>query len=131
MNNYSREDIIREVDSMLVELRANGTSEETITQRESILKNDVAMVCFEFLFNRLGAVKKGQTLEEIASTHSIDELNLSKHTYNPIMRCGRFQTVADLLALTEYDMRRIRHFGERAMAELKEKLAQFKAEHLF
>jgi len=128
--DYSREDIIREVDSMLAELRANGVSEKEIDRRENILKSDEAMVCFEFLFNRFGAGKKGQTLEEIASTHSIDALNLSNHTYNPIMRCGRFRTVADLLALTEYDMRRIRHFGEHAIAELKEKLAQFKAEHL-
>lgn len=123
---YNRLDILREINTMLDELRNEGfISKEDIERREQILKNEEALLYFEFLFNRLLPLKAEQTMGE----HPIEGLGLSARTYNAVARDRHIRTVEELASYTLHDLRSIRNLGEKGIAEIKEKLAKFKEEH--
>lgn len=52
---------------------------------------------------------------------TVDDLDLSVRTYNCLRRCGKTD-VADILAMTADDVRRIRNLGRKSARELAEKL---------
>ena len=120
---YNRLDILREINTMLDELRNEGIiSKEDLERREQILKSEEAVVCFEFLFNRLLPLK----LEQMMGEHPIEDLELSTRTYNAVARDRHIRTVEELASYTLNDLRSIRNLGEKGIAEIKEKLAKFK-----
>ena len=53
----------------------------------------------------------------------IEELDLSVRTYNCLKR-ARIDTVEQLSQMTDDDLMRIRNFGQRCLAEVREKIAQ-------
>lgn len=108
---------------MLDELHNEGSvSDEELARREQILKSEEALVCFEFLFNRLLLLKAEQMMGE----HPIEDLGLSARTYNAVARDRHIRTVEELASYTLHDLRSIRNLGEKGIAEIKEKLAKFK-----
>lgn len=120
---YNRLDILREINTMLDELHNEGSvSDEELARREQILKNEEALACFEFLFNRLLPLKAEQAMGE----HPIEDLGLSARTYNAVARDRHIRTVEELANFTLNDLRHIRNLGEKGITEIKEKLARFK-----
>lgn len=55
----------------------------------------------------------------------IDELDLSVRTYNCLKR-ARIDTVEQLSQMTDDDLMRIRNFGQRCLAEVREKIGHRK-----
>lgn len=52
----------------------------------------------------------------------IDELDLSVRTYNCLKR-GKIDTVEQLSQMSDDDLLRLRNFGQRCLAEVREKIA--------
>ncbi len=58
----------------------------------------------------------------------IEELLLSVRTYNALKRAG-FSRLADILSMSESECLRIKNFGRRHLAEIKEMIKSMSAEH--
>ena len=121
---YSREDILHEIDGMLDDLRIEHVPKDELVQRETVLKSEAALVCFEFLFNR--SVEQRRMRE-----HSVEELGLSTRTYNAVVRDRKIRTVEQLASMTSLELYRIRNLGRKGIEEILEKLARFREEHDF
>lgn len=54
----------------------------------------------------------------------VERLRLSPRTLN-CLRLAQIKTVGEILTVSDEELLKIRNFGEKSLAELKEKLAEY------
>jgi hypothetical protein len=118
-----------DLDKLVIEVETNGviTPNEAIVQASEILVDHFMVlagkdVCTSPECEEEGACDEGGDI-------LIEEINLSPRTTNALLN-NDIKTVADILKLTDGELRTLKGFGSKAYDEVKEKLEELGFEGL-
>lgn len=112
------------LDRLLIEVETNGVIApvEAITQASEILVDH-----FNVLAGKEVAVKEVAETEEVTSEEGsdilVEEINLSPRTSNALLN-NDIKTVADILKLSDGELKTLKGFGSKAYDEVKEKIVE-------
>jgi DNA-directed RNA polymerase subunit alpha len=115
---------VTNLDKLVFEVETNGviSPQEAIVQASEILVDH-----FSVLAGKEVAVPKTETEEEPTTDEGsdilIEEINLSPRTTNALLN-NDIKTVADILKLTDGELKTLKGFGSKAYDEVKEKLVE-------
>lgn len=109
--------------TLIVETDGTITPREAFEEAAAILVNQYTALAGSTTVEAAPAV--GQSDEEDANELNtpIEELNLSARTANALVN-NEIRTVHDLVTLSEQDLRELKGFGNKALDEVKDKLAE-------
>ena len=115
-------------DKLILEVWTNGTikPEDAIAGAAKILK-DLFHIFINFEEEEeeeFEEYKEDEELKMLLET-PVDELELSVRASN-CLRSSNIRIIADLVAKTEDEISKIRHFGKKSLIEIKEKLVKHK-----
>ena len=102
-----------DLDKLVLEVETDGTisPKEAILQAADILVDHLSVV----------AGKEDRSAEDAASKILVEEVNLSPRTTNALLN-NDIKTIADVLTLTDEELRSLKGFGNKAYQEVREKL---------
>ena len=106
-------------------LKVSGIGKESVDEIISKLSE------YGIVFNQDGELDFEDTQEqtELSDGISIEQLDLSARSYNCLARAG-IKTVQDIIdADAEYGLERIRNLGKKSLAEIREKIEEYKETH--
>jgi DNA-directed RNA polymerase subunit alpha len=120
---------ITNYDRLTMEIWTDGTirPQEALAQAAHILVDHLNLICgisVEEPLPEIGPASVRKSLPTEWHNRPIDDLDLSVRVYNALKRTG-ISTVGELLEMMEKsggDLTGLRNFGEKSMAELKDKL---------
>lgn len=116
-------------DKLTFELWTNGTikPEDAIAGAAKLLKDHFQIfINFEEEDDEEEIIESNEDEElKILLETPVDELELSVRASN-CLRSSNIRLIADLVAKTEDEISKIRHFGKKSLIEIKEKLAKHK-----
>lgn len=113
-----------EFDELELEVRTNGAinCEEALTEAANILQ------AYFSLFSKspleladLASASSGPSPEEELLSKPIEDLELPVRPYNCLKQIG-VKTIGELIECSEAELLKLRNFGEKSLAEIKEKL---------
>ena len=109
--------------SLTVDTDGTITPKEAFEEAAAILVNQYSALAGSTTVEP-GVVPGSETTEEDASYNTpIEDLDLSARTTNALLN-NNIQTLRELIALSEQDMKELRGFGSKALDEVKEKITE-------
>lgn len=124
---------ITDLDRLLLTITTNGsiTPREAFEEAAAILVSQYSSLAGQTRVETAGALTDsgeegeiGEDSEEPAELMtSIEDLNLSARTTNALVN-NDIHTIKDLLSLSEAELRDLKGFGNKALEEVKEKMAE-------
>ena len=123
---------ITDLDKLLITINTDGslTPREAFEEAAAILVNQYTALAGQTTVEVAAPLTSGslEGLEEEGEEPaelmtSIEDLNLSARTTNALVN-NDIQTIKDLLSLSEAELRDLKGFGNKALDEVKEKLAE-------
>lgn len=115
-----------DLDKLVIEVETDGTvtPKDAIIQAAEILVDHFSVVAGREV-SEAGApqeaAKVERTPEDAASKILVEEINLSPRTTNALLN-NNIKTIADILVLTDDELRNLKGFGNKAYQEVREKL---------
>jgi DNA-directed RNA polymerase subunit alpha len=113
-----------DLDKLVIEIETDGT----ITPKEAMMTaSDILVDHFMVISGKEMAkaaakeTKVEKTPEDAASKILVEEVNLSPRTTNALLN-NDIKTIADILILTDDELRNLKGFGNKAYQEVREKL---------
>jgi DNA-directed RNA polymerase subunit alpha len=112
------------LDRLVFEVETNGviTPEEAVAQASEILVDHFLVLSGKEVVSRKSEQVEAET-EETGSDILIEEINLSPRTTNALLN-NDIKTIADILKLSDNELKTLKGFGSKAFDEVKEKLIE-------
>lgn len=112
------------LDKLVFEVETNGviTPEESIVQASEILVNHFMVLAGKEV-SKPKVEGEEVVLTDEGSDILIEEINLSPRTTNALLN-NDIKTVADILKLTDNELKTLKGFGSKAYDEVKEKIVE-------
>lgn len=110
------------------ELKIKITTDGTIAPKQALL--DAAKIILAYFrliasedkFDLPIVEEKPTTLETASEEVTLEDLNLSTRTRNSLKR-NNIKSIAQILAMKEEELLRLKNFGQKALAEIKQELS--------
>jgi DNA-directed RNA polymerase subunit alpha len=118
-----------DLDKLVISVETDGTisPKDAFEEAAAILVNQYTALAgqtrVEHSAPLSGGLNGGDADESAALNTSIEDLNLSARTTNALVN-NDIQTVKDLFALSDIELRDLKGFGSKALDEVKEKMAE-------
>ena len=121
---------ITDYDKLIIEVWTNGTTspQEALSEGASILIDDfqyfkdLPNVTFNEEADEEEAIVEEETeVIDTVLSKTIEELDLSLRSFNCLKRAG-YNTVEDIVAQTEAELKTIKNFGKKSLEEVKGKI---------
>ncbi len=122
-----------DLDKLLITVETDGsiTPREAFEEASAILVNQYTALAGQTKVEAGAVLTSGEATPESADEvdepaelmTSIEDLNLSARTTNALIN-NDIQTIKDLLSLSEAELRDLKGFGNKALDEVKEKMAE-------
>lgn len=114
-----------DLDRLEITIETNGTltPREAFEEAAAILVNQYAALAGSTTVEAAAALGSGNDDSASELNTSIEDLNLSARTANALIN-NDIRTVHDLVTLSEQDLRELKGFGNKALDEVKDKLAE-------
>lgn len=109
--------------SLTVETDGSITPQQAFEEASAILVNQYSALAGATTVESASAVTLGETETDSELETSIEDLHLSARTSNALIN-NEINTVRDLVSLSELDLRELKGFGQKALDEVKDKLAE-------
>ncbi len=124
---------ITDLDKLLLTVTTDGsiTPRDAFEEAAAILVSQYSALAGQTRVETTGALTDGDTTGQLGDEGeepaelmtSIEDLNLSARTTNALVN-NDIHTIKDLLSLSEAELRDLKGFGNKALDEVKEKLAE-------
>lgn len=109
--------------SLTVETDGSITPQQAFEEASAILVNQYSALAGATTVESASAVTLGEAETDSELETSIEDLHLSARTSNALIN-NEINTVRDLVSLSELDLRELKGFGQKALDEVKDKLAE-------
>ncbi|HBG81344.1 TPA: DNA-directed RNA polymerase subunit alpha [candidate division CPR2 bacterium] len=115
-----------DLDKLVIEIETDGTitPKDAVNQAAEILVDHFSVVAGREVAGAgmpTETQKPERTAEDAASKILVEEVNLSPRTTNALLN-NDIKTIADILKLTDDELRSLKGFGNKAYQEVREKL---------